>query len=138
MGAMDWNDQKQNIWCDFLRENPREIWVGNPDLIAPKGLSASIEAGTYTLLLDPKLYRRLVICGKPSQHIYEVALKRIDDFVAERTLMIGDTLHTDILGGNAFGIQTALAVNHGFFKGLDYQKAILDSQIEPDFIVEDI
>ena len=65
-------------------------------------------------------------------------MQRLDDFNCERTLMIGDTLHTDILGGNSFGIKTALAVNYGFFKGLDYNKAILDSQIQADFILETI
>ncbi|MBP3194307.1 MAG: HAD hydrolase-like protein [Cardiobacteriaceae bacterium] len=142
LGSMNWNKEKQTIWTKYLQEKPREIWVGNPDLIAPKGLEASIEAGTYTLLLEKNLYTKLLVCGKPFEHIFNLAKERItaknQSFNFERSLMVGDTLHTDILGGNNFGIKTALAVNYGFFKGLNYSAAIMDSGIEPDFILEAI
>ena len=39
--------------------------------------------------------------------------------------MIGDSLHTDVLGGLASGISTVLVTNHGLFKNHDYQKEIL-------------
>jgi predicted HAD superfamily phosphohydrolase YqeG len=47
--------------------------------------------------------------------------------------MIGDTLHTDILGGNAQGFTTVLVTQHGFLRGLDVAKHITLSQISPDF-----
>ncbi|MFD1810358.1 HAD hydrolase-like protein [Gemmobacter lanyuensis] len=33
--------------------------------------------------------------------------------------MVGDTLHTDILGGQAAGHGTILVTDHGLFKGRD-------------------
>ena len=33
-----------------------------------------------------------------------------------RVGLIGDTLHTDILGANAFGIKSILMTNHGLFR----------------------
>ncbi|RKW15437.1 MAG: TIGR01459 family HAD-type hydrolase, partial [Cardiobacterium sp.] len=51
------------------------------------------------------------------------------------TLMCGDTLHTDILGGNAYGVRTALFTAHGFYRGLDYVYYIKDSGIVPDYIL---
>ena len=36
--------------------------------------------------------------------------------------MVGDTLHTDVLGGAAYGIKTALVTDHGLFSGYDYTK----------------
>ena len=52
--------------------------------------------------------------------------------------MVGDTLHTDVLGGAAYGIKTALVTDHGLFSGYDYKKFIEQTQIVPDFIIPTI
>ena len=52
--------------------------------------------------------------------------------------MVGDTLHTDVLGGAAYGIKTALVTDHGLFSGYDYAKFIHKTQIVPDFIIPTI
>jgi predicted HAD superfamily phosphohydrolase YqeG len=49
--------------------------------------------------------------------------------------MVGDTLHTDVLGGRAAGMGTILVTDHGLFAGLDIARFIGRSGIVPDSIV---
>jgi ribonucleotide monophosphatase NagD (HAD superfamily) len=49
--------------------------------------------------------------------------------------MVGDTLHTDILGGNKFGIHTALVLS-GNTQADYYIDAINSSGIIPDHICQ--
>ena len=52
----------------------------------------------------------------------------------ERIAMVGDTLHTDILGGAAAGWGTILITDHGIFRGLDVDPFIAASDLVPDVI----
>ena len=56
----------------------------------------------------------------------------------KRIAMIGDTLHTDILGAAAAGWQTVLVTGHGVLKDMDVSGCIAKSGIVPDFIVPSI
>ena len=95
----------------------------------------SIEPGSYILTLPDEAFAHVHVCGKPYPAIYEHAARRLASFDPARTLMCGDTLHTDILGGNAFGVRTALLTAHGFYRDLDYHDYIGDSGIIPDHIL---
>ena len=78
--------------------------------------------------------------GKPYPQIFDFALQ--DVYVSdERILMVGDTLETDILGGNSYGIKTALAMTgiakdnmeaEGFSSMEEYCQEV---QIIPDYII---
>jgi ribonucleotide monophosphatase NagD (HAD superfamily) len=48
--------------------------------------------------------------------------------------MVGDTLHTDILGGQAAGMKTMLITAEGALQGMDIPDCIAQSGIAPDFI----
>lgn len=137
-----WSKEKQEAWKAALMHHPRPILLGNPDLIAPLGDSVSIEAGSYVLTLPEALHPYIRVFGKPFPEIYQTVVKKMEEqnmiFTPKRTLMLGDTLHTDILGGNAFGIKTALISAHGFFKGRDPAPFIAQSGIIPDFILPSI
>jgi 4-nitrophenyl phosphatase len=50
-----------------------------------------------------------VVIGKPEKAMYEVALERLNT-TPEQTLMVGDRLETDILGGQRAGLPTALVL----------------------------
>jgi len=52
-------------------------------------------------------------------------------------LMVGDTLHTDILGGNKFGIDTLLVLSGNTSKS-SYQTKIRSTGVIPDFVSESI
>ena len=49
--------------------------------------------------------------------------------------MVGDSLHTDILGGAAAGTKTALIVSHGLFRHDAPGPYIEQFGIVPDFVV---
>ena len=46
--------------------------------------------------------------GKPYGHVFDEVLHRHPDISRDRVLMVGDTIHTDVLGGLAAGIKTML------------------------------
>ena len=50
--------------------------------------------------------------------------------------MVGDSLHTDILGAQNAGIKSALISGFGFFSKGGFEQGIQKSQIFPDFILE--
>ncbi len=86
----------------------------NPDLIYPRGPGRfGLTSGSIALLLEAALelrypdrpelrFERL---GKPHAPIYQAAVERVG---TRDALMIGDQLHTDILGAAAFGLDSAL------------------------------
>ena len=51
--------------------------------------------------------------------------------------MVGDTLETDILGGNRFGVGTMLALS-GNSRAEHIEREIMATGIIPDYICEDI
>ena len=50
--------------------------------------------------------------------------------------MVGDTLHTDILGANSFGLKSILVTKYGFLRDENVPQMIKKTGIVPDFIVE--
>ncbi|MDO5091691.1 MAG: HAD-IIA family hydrolase [Cardiobacteriaceae bacterium] len=132
-----WPEACHQQFLDDLAAHPRPVLLGNPDLIAPLADSISIEAGSYILPLHDTLFQQVKVFGKPFASIFDIAAKRLHhlghDLDHHRTLMIGDTLHTDILGGNAYGLATCLVTGHGFLRGLDPAEYIAQSGITPDY-----
>ncbi|MBL4891119.1 MAG: HAD hydrolase-like protein [Rhizobiaceae bacterium] len=77
--------------------------------------------------------------GKPSSSVFDIVEERLaGEFSRQRICMIGDTLHTDILGGAARGWKTILVSDHGMFKGLDANEYVERNGIVPDWIVPTI
>ena len=135
LGSHDWNSQRQSLMLKALEENPRPVLVGNPDLIAPRENGFSLEPGFYAHDVADKTQVQPEFFGKPFAHVFNQVktLGRAVD--PQRTVMIGDTLHTDILGGSAAGFKTALVTDHGLFKGHDAYDYIERSQIIPDYVL---
>ncbi|MEE1673956.1 HAD hydrolase-like protein [Agarivorans aestuarii] len=137
LSGQAWNETLHQRFITELRRKPRTVWVGNSDLIAPLEDGVSQEPGSYTLTLPAELYNNVRCFGKPYAPIFEEALSRIKrsygDLDPQRIAMIGDTLHTDILGGNAMGFKTVLVTQHGFLRGLDVAEHIAKSQITPHY-----
>jgi predicted HAD superfamily phosphohydrolase YqeG len=49
--------------------------------------------------------------------------------------MVGDSLHTDILGGLAFGLRTVLVTSYGLLRHHNVDKVISETGIAPDWQV---
>lgn len=139
VGSDGWNEHRQQLLENSLRREPRPVFVGNPDLVAPRETGLSKEPGWFAHELADRTGIEPVFLGKPFRQIFDLALARHDPRPKnERVLMVGDTLHTDILGGNQAGFATALITAHGSLKGVDVVEAIKRSGIVPDFIAERI
>jgi HAD superfamily hydrolase (TIGR01450 family) len=89
--------------------------VPNPDLVYPKSSGElGFTAGAMALLVEQALARRFPEArlrfdhlGKPEPHMFVEAARRLG-IATDRLVMIGDQLETDIAGGRAAGVATAL------------------------------
>ena len=101
------------ILFNSLKENPRPLFVANPDLVAPHEEKFSIEPAYYVSHLVKNGIHLPFWLGKPFPTIFELAMNRINELSGRfiplsKIGMVGDTLHTDILGANSFGLKSIL------------------------------
>jgi len=136
LSSAEWSDTRQNILADALMRNQRPVLVGNPDIVAPRETGLSLEPGYYAHDLAARADCVPDFYGKPFSNIFDMANERLGGFDPDRTAMVGDTLHTDVLGGAACGVQTVLIADHGLFAGLDVADFIDRSGVVPNFICE--
>lgn len=134
IGSGDWSKNRQQLLQNALRNAPRPVLVGNPDLVAPREADLSLEPGWFAHELARTTPAQPQFFGKPFGGIFAEAKRRFGDVPAHRVAMVGDTLHTDILGGAAAGFRTVLIENHGLFAGKNVDGYMERSGIYPDFI----
>jgi len=134
MSSAGWSEKHQSTLKARLQENEKPLLIANPDLAAPREEAITFEPGTYAHDLTDKMGIMPLFFGKPYGNAFDLLKARLNVPVApEKMLMIGDTLHTDILGGKAAGLQTALITGHGVLRDLDPADCISKSRIVPDF-----
>ncbi len=135
LGSGAWNEDRQVLLENALQRNPRPVLVGNPDIVAPREYGFSIEPGYYAHRLADRTGIEPTFFGKPFLNVFELARVRTSGADPARILMVGDSLHTDILGGQAAGLKTALITEFGFFGGLSPIGPIRTSGIQPDYLL---
>lgn len=134
LSAMDWSDERQELLQASLSKKSRPLMVGNPDLVAPIEKLMSLEPGLFSHALadanlcEPRFY------GKPFKPVFDLVAARISNVDPKRIAMVGDTLHTDILGGNSYGWRSVLIKNHGLMKEADNEKTFAETGIRPHYI----
>ncbi|WP_323752712.1 HAD-IIA family hydrolase [Marinobacter sp.] len=138
LSAQGWTEELQQGLVDSLHRRPRPVWVANPDLVAPRETGLSLEPGHFAHHLIDAIGLDAVFFGKPFNNAFDAAKKRLAHIPTSRLLMVGDTLHTDILGGRNSGISTMLVTAHGALQGLDVNACLEASGIVPDFIGPEI
>ncbi|MDV7143729.1 HAD hydrolase-like protein [Tropicimonas sp. TH_r6] len=137
IGSAAWTEERQALLVAAVKDRPRPVWVGNPDIVAPRETGFSIEPGHFAHRLADETGVAPVFFGKPFANIFELALRRLGGGIPhERIVMVGDSLHTDILGAQTAGIASALIADYGFFAGQDAPGAIARTGIRPDFVLE--
>lgn len=134
-GAGEWTEDRQALLTASLRDNPRPVLVGNPDIVAPYEGGLSREPGHYAHRIADATGVVPQFFGKPFGNIFDIALSRVRGVPRDRIVMVGDTLQTDILGGRAAGLRTALVTGYGSLTGTDVDAAIAASGIVPDHIL---
>ena len=139
LSSQAWSRQLQTCLERALCARPRPLLVGNPDLAAPREVGFSVEPGTYAHAIAERCKLEPTFFGKPFANAFEEAVARFGEGMPRaRIAMIGDTLHTDILGGAAAGLATILVTDNGVLRDLDLQQCLDASGIVPDYIVPHI
>jgi len=134
LSAMEWSDQRQQLLHDALAKDSRPLLVGNPDLVAPREDAMSMEPGLFAHALADAGVCEPIFYGKPFRDVFDIASTRIRNVEPGRIAMVGDTLHTDILGGASYGWRTVLIKNHGLMKEADDEKTFTKTGIRPHFV----
>ena len=136
LGTGLWGDARQALLADALARRGRPVLVGNPDLVAPFATGFSREPGLFAHALADAGLAAPEFYGKPYGNAFEELARTLPAGLdPARIAMVGDTLHTDILGGAAAGWRTVLVTGLGLMRDLDVEAAIEASGIRPDFIV---
>ena len=141
LGTLHWDPLWQEILFNSLKDYPRPLFVANPDLVAPHQNKFSIEPAYYVSLLIKNGVHLPFWFGKPFSTIFEIAVNRINELSGRyvplsRIGMVGDTLHTDILGANSFGLKSILMTKYGLLRDSNIGEMIKKTNIIPDYIVE--
>jgi glycerol 3-phosphatase-2 len=137
LGSAVWTEQRQALLEASLTHTPRPVYVGNPDIVAPRETGFSTEPGSFAHRLADRTGVVPQFFGKPFQNIFDLAFAQLaPGYDPQRIVMVGDSLHTDILGGQNAGVKTALIAGYGFFGGTDVDGPIAQSGIMPDYILE--
>ena len=124
----------QTRLTETLRRKPRPLVVANPDIVAPREGGLTLEPGLYAHDLADAIGLHSAWFGKPFPDAFAEARRRLPGLPADRIAMVGDTLHTDVLGGAAAGMGTVLITAHGLFAGRDVAPYIARSGIAPAFV----
>ncbi|MDD9745934.1 MULTISPECIES: HAD-IIA family hydrolase [Marinovum] len=135
IGSAVWTEPRQELLEAALRRHPRPVLVGNPDIVAPRETGFSPEPGHFAHRLAEQTGIAPEFFGKPFRNIFDLAFARLGEVDRSRIVMVGDSLHTDILGAQTAGLPSALITDFGFFAGQDAEQAVLRAGIVPDFIV---
>lgn len=134
IGSDGWTEARQGLLEASLEARRRPVLVGNPDLVAPREGRLTLEPGFFAHRLVDRTNIAVRFFGKPFPEIFELAMSRhaVDP---SRVLMVGDTLHTDVLGGRHMGFASALVTGYGALRDIDVAEAIRLSGMVPDFVV---
>lgn len=138
LSSEDWNEEMQAALEASLSEKPRPLEIANPDLVAPRGDCLTLEPGFFAHQVREASGIIPEFFGKPYAPAFRAVLERFADIPPEQILMVGDTLHTDILGGQNAGMKTLLITEEGSLKGLNIPDCIAQSGIAPDYIAPEI
>ncbi|MBA4374646.1 MAG: haloacid dehalogenase [Anaerolinea sp.] len=85
------------------------FYFTNPDRTYPTPEGLIPGAGAILAALEAATDVKAIIAGKPSPTLFEFALERLGT-KPEETLVVGDRLETDILGGQRAGCPTAVVL----------------------------
>ena len=146
LGSKNWSikQQKQlekSINSADFQKKKNFFLVGNPDVVGPWEKKFTLEPGYWTWNLSKKSKLMIKWFGKPYREIFNIAYNKLNliagyEIKKSKIAMVGDTLHTDILGANSFGLKSILMTKHGLFKNINVGSIIKNTKISPDYIVE--
>jgi HAD superfamily hydrolase (TIGR01450 family) len=137
--GFDWKRDMNKV-INLLRKRNIPVIVANTDFAYPVTEDeVSIAIGGLAEMVEMIMGKRFIKFGKPDSQMFMFAFERIlakRSITKDKILMVGDTLKTDILGGNKFGIDTALVLSGNTIH--DQANFLIRSTgIIPNYICED-
>jgi HAD superfamily hydrolase (TIGR01450 family) len=84
-----------------------KLIITNPDLTVPIEGGVRAGAGAVQAFIEAAGGARATVIGKPQPGIFRQALKGLG-LTVEETIMVGDTLETDIVGASAAGLRSVM------------------------------
>ncbi|PVA05705.1 HAD-IIA family hydrolase [Thalassorhabdomicrobium marinisediminis] len=138
LSSTGWSPSRQALLSKALKARPRPVVIANADLAAPRETGFSQEPGYFGHLLVDQAEGGVRFFGKPFGEVYALAEAGLGGIAPSRIAMVGDTLHTDIIGGAARGWRTVLVTQDGMFAGHDVRHFCHASGINPDWCVKRI
>lgn len=128
-----------NKTVNLLRKRNIPAIVANTDYAYPLNMhDVAIAVGALANMIEHIVGKKFIRFGKPDSQMFMFAydLVRAKGPISKRDiLMVGDTLHTDILGGNKFGLDTVLVFS-GNTLPEDAATSITATGIVPTYICE--
>lgn len=104
-----------NKTINLLRHKNMTVVVANTDINYPVSKNEiSVAIGGLADMVEQIIGKSFIRFGKPDAQMFLLAYERALQDIAvkrEEILMVGDTLYTDIIGGNKFGLDTALVLS---------------------------
>lgn len=126
---------------NLLRHKNIPVVVANTDRTYPvNNNQINIAIGGIANMLEDIVGKRFIRFGKPDVPLFIYAYEKLSALKSipkDKILMVGDTLHTDILGGNKFGIHTALVLSGNTLPD-QYHFLINSSGIIPDYVCHSV
>ena len=124
--------RKLNTAYQALRRGAR-FFATNADKTCPMPGGAIPDAGGTIAALEHMTGRKVeLLAGKPSRLITDVVLQTLG-LPAERVMMVGDRLETDIYMGQQAGMLTAVTLT-----GVSRREDVEKMAVPPDYIIENI
>lgn len=139
--GFDWNTDI-NKTVNLLRKKTMPVILANSDKFYPVAKhDVAVATGGIAKLVESMLHKKFLHFGKPDSQMFMYAYEGLTEeygFIDKNDiLMVGDTLETDILGGNKFGVKTMLVLS-GNTTEENVRENIHSSGIIPDFICNSI
>ena len=126
---------------NLLRHTNIPVVVANTDRTYPvSNNQINIAIGGIANMLEDIVGKRFIRFGKPDVPLFIYAYEKLSSIKSipkDKILMVGDTLHTDILGGNKFGIHTALVLSGNTLPD-PHHFLINSSGIIPDYVCHSV
>ncbi|ODS84078.1 MAG: haloacid dehalogenase [Cytophagaceae bacterium SCN 52-12] len=136
--GFDWNTDL-NKTLNLIRRRTIPVIVANTDKTYPMGMkTVAIAIGAVAKMIEDIVGKQFMRFGKPDAQMFIFAYQHIQNnpgVSRSDILMVGDTLHTDILGGNKFGLDTALVLT-GNTRLEEVDMRIRSTGIIPTYICE--
>ncbi|RWY50332.1 HAD-IIA family hydrolase [Mucilaginibacter gilvus] len=136
--GFDWcNDLNKTV--NLLRRRTIPAIVANTDFAYPVNVNEiAIAVGGIAAMIETIVGKKFIRFGKPDSQMFMFAYDLIREYrpiSKKEIVMVGDTLQTDILGGNKFGLDTVLVLS-GNTLAADAQNRMTSTGIVPTYICD--